>query len=79
MADFYITKQGETWDQIALEVYGSEKKADILMKANYDILDTLIFSAGTVVYCPDLPAEGNGDTPPWVGEDTENEETDPYA
>ena len=43
----YTTIQGETWDQIALKVYGQEKYADWLMQNNYPLLDTLIFSAGT--------------------------------
>lgn len=76
---YYTTKQGETWDEISLEVYGSEAYADVLMKSNYDLLDTLIFSAGTVVYTPEIVRDQSGDAPPWVADDSEiEEETDPF-
>ena len=32
MMETYITIQGETWDQIALKVYGSEKYAGWIMQ-----------------------------------------------
>lgn len=79
-SEFYITRQGETWDEIALERYGSESYADALMMSNYDLLDTLVFSAGATVYTPDLDAEPSEDTPPWIDDGTtEGAETDPYA
>ena len=34
MALDYTTKSGDTWDLIALNVYGSELKADWLMQNN---------------------------------------------
>ena len=34
MALDYTTKSGDTWDQIAYKVYGSEKKTDSLLQAN---------------------------------------------
>lgn len=77
MAGKYTTIQGETWDQIALKVYGAERHADYLMKSNYPYLDTLVFSAGTVLNVPELPEELDGDLPPWRTDDTEND-TDPY-
>lgn len=45
----YTTKQGDTWDNIALQVYGEERHADFLMQSNYAFLDILVFSAGTVL------------------------------
>jgi hypothetical protein len=49
------------------------------MKSNYDLLDTLIFSAGIVVYTPEIVRDQNGDAPPWVADDSEiEEETDPF-
>ena len=78
MAATYTTKQGQTWDEIALEVYGDEVYADLLMENNYSLLDTLIFSAGIEVNTPDLEIEVEGDAPPWVETD-EDEDDDPYA
>ncbi len=53
----YTTMQGQTWDQIAKEVYGNELYADVLMEANPKQLDIFIFSAGTVLTVPEAPEE----------------------
>ena len=73
----YTTKQGDTWDNIALQVYGEERHADFLMKSNYPFLDILVFSAGTVLNTPDLPAERDGALPPWRT-DLQSGAWDPY-
>lgn len=76
MGKIYATIQGETWDQIAFKVYGNEKYADFLMANNYRHLDVLVFSSGTVLDVPALPAEEKEGLPPWrsPGEAT----ADPY-
>lgn len=76
----YTTKQGDTWDNIALAVYGAEKHADFLMKSNFPHLETLIFPANVVLQTPPLPAEEQGDLPPWMSytTDTDDEGVDPY-
>lgn len=82
MAATYTTKQGQTWDDIALEVYGEEKYADYLMQNNFELLDILIFSAGTTLNTPELILTVEGDAPPWIDndpEESEDEEDDPYA
>ena len=61
----YTTIQGDMWDSIAYKVYGSEDRMDILMKANMELLDIFIFSAGTVLSVPALSAEAEKDLPPW--------------
>lgn len=61
----YITKAGDHWDMIALEVYGAEKHADILMQANPQALDFFEFPAGVVLKTPELPADKPTDLPPW--------------
>lgn len=53
----YTTAQGDTWDIVARKVYGAEKRADILMAANYAHLDVFVFNAGVVIVVPDMPAE----------------------
>ncbi len=60
----YKTIQGQTWDQIAKEVYGSEIKADVLMAANPKQLGVFIFPAGVLLNVPELE-ESNTNLPPW--------------
>jgi len=61
----YETISGDTWDQIAKEVYGSEIHADYLMKNNPRHLATVLFKAGELLYIPDLPSEDNDGVPDW--------------
>lgn len=65
MALDYTTKSGDTWDLIALKVYGSELKADWLMQNNLEHIRTVRFDSGVVLSTPDLPEEKSGDLPPW--------------
>lgn len=60
----YVTKQGECWDEIAKNVYGSEKYIGFLMQNNMPLLDTIIFSAGQELNTPELPQDGT-DLPAW--------------
>lgn len=53
MKKTYITVSGQTWDQIAFEVYGNEHYCDKLMDANRDKLDYFIFPDGIVLDIPD--------------------------
>lgn len=82
MANTYTTIQGETWDEIAYKVYGSEEYASLLMASNYPFLDVLVFSAGTVLNTPDPRYEDSDELPPWrTGEEDdgdEYEDEDPY-
>ena len=61
----YTTISGDTWDVIAKRVYGSELKADALMAANPQHIETFIFSAGVELSTPELPQERSGTLPPW--------------
>lgn len=60
----YTTIQGQAWDQIARDVYGNEKYADVLMNANPRHLDTFVFSAGVELSTPVIQAN-TADTPLW--------------
>ncbi|ODR35502.1 tail protein X [Eisenbergiella tayi] len=60
----YITKQGQCWDEIAKEVYGSEKYADYLMEANQHYLTIFVFPFGVQLNTPELPARQTAQ-PPW--------------
>ena len=61
----YVTKSGDTWDMIAKEVYGDELRADVLMKANRNHIETFIFESGVGLATPDLVEERDGSLPPW--------------
>lgn len=53
MKKTYTTVSGQTWDEIALELYGEERYCDRLMDANRDKLDIFIFPDGIVLTLPD--------------------------
>lgn len=61
----YTTNAGDQWDIIALNVYGDEQKADILMQANPQVLDIYQFPAGVVLATPELTEEQAATLPPW--------------
>ena len=63
----YITKSGDSWDQIARDTLGSERRADLLMTANRPLLGTFLFSAGTVLEIPSVERRESGLLPPWKG------------
>ena len=63
--DDYTTIQGDTWDMIAKKVYGDEKKLDVLMAANFDSLDYVVFPAGVAVNIPELDRQSDSDLPEW--------------
>lgn len=63
--DDYTTIQGDTWDMIAKKVYGDEKKLDVLMAANFDSLDYVVFPAGVAVNIPELDRQVDSDLPEW--------------
>lgn len=65
MALEYTTKSGDTWDQIAYTVYGSELKADWLMQSNPEYIEFTRFDSGLVLSTPALPSEKSGTLPPW--------------
>ena len=73
--DIYVTSQGDTWDSIAYDMFGSEEYMGILMDANLDLLDILVFSSGTVIQVPEeMPEETDEDMPFWRQDNDEDEE-----
>lgn len=62
---FYETQLGDTWDVIAKNNYGDEKYADFVMENNPTLIATTIFSAGTLVWVPELPPEDEVELPEW--------------
>lgn len=67
MAEQYTTRQNQTWDVIAKEVYGDEKYTEQLMKNNLDKIDIFVFSAGTVLSTPEIETQQKEDInlPEW--------------
>ncbi|WP_312908028.1 tail protein X [Tissierella praeacuta] len=63
--DIYITVQGDTWDIIALKVYGSEKYMSYLLKSNPKYISIMFFSAGVEIICPDIEIDVVENLPPW--------------
>ena len=63
--DIYTTTQGDTWDIIALKVYGDEKYMGQLLKANPKYINIIFFGAGIEVICPDIDTEDIQNLPPW--------------
>ncbi|NLU09446.1 MAG: phage tail protein [Tepidanaerobacter acetatoxydans] len=63
--DIYTTTQGDTWDIIALKVYGDEKYMSQLLKANPRYTDIIVFSAGVEIVCPDIEEDTMEHLPPW--------------
>lgn len=65
MAKTYTTQYGDTWDLISYDLFGTESRMDLLMQANYEHSDTLIFDSGIVLTVPDIPETLDTDLPFW--------------
>lgn len=63
----YKTEQGDTFDIISKKVYGSEKFFVNIIESNPQHIDTVIFSAGTIINIPDIDTvdADNSNTAPW--------------
>ncbi len=64
----YTTKQGDTFDLIALRMYpdlGAEKLMDILIDANPQHVHTVIFSGGVDLNIPDVDVPAVTNLPAW--------------
>ena len=60
------TVAGDSFDALALEFYDDEMQASLLIAANPDYCDTLIFDAGTVLRVPIVENVALPETlPPW--------------
>ncbi len=60
------TVEGDTFDGLALEFYNDEKQASLIIQANPDFCDTLIFEAGAALRIPIVEDVALPETlPPW--------------
>lgn len=65
MPSTYTTVSGDIWDMIALGQMGGERYTSNLMEANPKYIETVVFSAGTVLTIPDIETPIPKNTPPW--------------
>ena len=71
---FYKTRQGDTFDMLALDIYGKEQLLHLIVRENPDYHDVVYFDAGITLVIPDLPASAmsaNIPSPPWARGGTE--------
>ena len=60
------TVEGDTFDGLALEFYNDDKQASLIIGANLDHCDTLIFEAGVELRIPIVEDVELPETlPPW--------------
>jgi len=63
------TRQGDTWDMLALRIYGSDKLGHLLLQANPGYMLLLFLPAGLTLFVPQLPASARAKSsplPPWA-------------
>ncbi|AXB82781.1 tail protein X [Megasphaera hexanoica] len=65
MSNAYSTVQGDMWDMISYRVYGSEKYVKILLEANPEYRDVVVFPADIVLTCPTITPTDTTKLPPW--------------
>ena len=61
----YVTNQGETWDTISLDFYGSPYHVKELIECNRQYSDVLVFRANTELNIPILAEESSNTLAPW--------------
>lgn len=61
----YVTTQGETWDTISLDFYGTPYKVKELIECNREYSDVLIFEANIELDIPILEEEAAITLAPW--------------
>ena len=72
----YTTREGDTFDALALEMYGEETLAHYIIEFNPDYADVLIFDANVAILLPIVEDVEMPDTlPPWR-RDSEEESGD---
>ena len=65
MLKTYTTVQGDMWDSIAYKCYGDEAGINVLMDANEDYIDTVVFPAGVTLTVPEYIKPVTSTLPPW--------------
>jgi hypothetical protein len=61
----YKTVQGDTWDLVAKQQLGSELYAPVLMAANEQYNQILVFGGNNELTLPEITTEEVSTLPPW--------------
>lgn len=62
----HTCRTGESWDLLAGQTYGEEKMASVIIEANPDMADVVLFDGGEVIRVPVVDVVDTPDTlPPW--------------
>ena len=62
----YTTREGDTFDALALEMYGEERLSHYIIEFNPDYADVLIFDANVELLLPVVEEAETPETlPPW--------------
>ncbi len=61
----YITKQGDTWDNISQAFYDNPYKTAELISVNNEFASVLIFKQGIELNIPILESSSPESLPPW--------------
>lgn len=62
----YITREGDTFDALALSMYGDERLAHRIIKYNPDTADVLVFGPNVELRLPIYESDNPPETlPPW--------------
>jgi len=61
----YTTMQGDTFDMLALDAYNDETKAHLIIQANPQYANVIIFDADIKLRIPIIDQEAAATLPPW--------------
>ena len=64
-SSFYVTRQGESWDGISQDFYGTPHRMAELVQANPQYMDLLLFDYGVRLRIPLLEDKSSASLPPW--------------
>lgn len=76
MMNVYITKQGDTWDSLALFFWGSEYLLTDLVEANQKYRHYIDFPEGIELVVPDVEIDDESDVPEWLAEELDDMDLD---
>lgn len=65
MTNTYTTTQGDMWDLIAKRLYNDEASLNVLLEANQQYADIVVFPAGIVLEVPEYTTPVTSMLPPW--------------
>ncbi|MBQ3405655.1 MAG: tail protein X [Lachnospiraceae bacterium] len=73
----YTTVEGDTFDDLALYMYGDEKLSHYIIDFNPDYSDVLIFPANVELKLPEIEGMNTPDTlPPWKRQNVDEDEVE---